>query len=125
MREYALHGDEPLCLGDLHSDARVASVRLRVEGGKLLRGEQNAVRIVQLVDESAGSLFVKGCGIDCVDEAAGYDVEDLVEQTSALLALVLLKYEAAGQQRNQSEAEEQAFSGSRHTAQGKEKRALT
>jgi len=64
-------------------------------------------------------------GVDGIDEAAGYDVENLVEQTSALLALVLLKYEAAGQQRNQSEAEEQAFSGSRHAALGKEKRALT
>jgi hypothetical protein len=77
------------------------------------------------VDESAGSFFIKGRGVDCIDEPAGYDVEDLVEQTSTLLALVLLKYEAAGQQRNQSEAEQQAFSGSRHTAQGKEKRALT
>jgi len=49
------------------------------------------------VDESAGSLLVKSCGVDGIDEAAGYDVENLVEQTSALLALVLLKYEAAGQ----------------------------
>jgi hypothetical protein len=39
----------------------------------------------------------------------------LVEKASALLTLALLKYEAAGHQRNQSEADEQRFPGSRHT----------
>ena len=115
MREHALDGDEALSLGDLHADAGVASVRLRVEGGKLLRREQDAVGIVQLVNESARGLFVKSRRVDGVDEAAGDDVEDLVEQASTLLALALLKYEASGHQRNQCEAEEHAFSGSGHT----------
>jgi hypothetical protein len=53
--------------------------------------------------------------IDCIDEAAGHDFQNLVEKTSTLLALALLKDESAGQQRKQRQANEHAFSGSGHT----------
>jgi len=77
------------------------------------------------VDQPSGRLLVKSGCVDSVNEAGGHDIENLVEQTSALLALVLLKYEASGHQWNQREAEQQTLSGSGHTALGREKKAVT
>src|SRR5882762_5565453 len=89
------------------------------QGARLLDQVLNIVstRFVDTVDaatlyEKAARGLVKGRGIDSDDEACGDDVEDLVEKASALLAIALLKYEAAGHQRNQSQAEEKAFLGS-------------
>jgi hypothetical protein len=62
------------------------------------------------VDEAARGFLVKSRLIDGIDEAAGDDVQDLVEEASTLLASALLKYEAPGHQRNQRQAEEHAFS---------------
>jgi hypothetical protein len=62
------------------------------------------------VDEAACSFLVKGRGIDGIDEPGRDDIEHLIQQAGALLALTLLDYEASGYQRNQDEAEEDAFS---------------
>ena len=115
MWKDALYGNGALGFGDLHSDAGIATVGLRVEGRQLLRRKQDAIWVVELVDQAAGSLFVESCCVDSIDEARGDDVQDLVEEASALLTFALLEYEASDHQRNQSEAEEQTFSGSRHT----------
>ena len=115
MREHALNADEALGFGDLHPDASVTTVGLGIEGGQLLWRQEDAVRVIQLVDQSARCLLVKSCCIDCIDEAGGDNVQNLIEQASTLLALALLKHEAADHQWNKSEAEQQTFSGSRHT----------
>src|SRR5437660_4311080 len=115
MRKHALNSNEALCLGDLHADAGITPVSLRVEGRELLGRKQDAVRVIQLVDEPACSFFVESRSVDSVDEAGGNDVQDLVEEASALLAFTLLECETSGHEWYQSQAEEQAFLGSGHT----------
>src|SRR4051812_47912946 len=110
MREDALNGDKALSLGDLHSNAGVATIGLGVERRELFGRKQHAIRIIQLVDQPPGCFFIQGSRIDGVDEAAGNDIENLVQKTSALLALALLKYEAAGHQRDEDEAAKHEFS---------------
>ena len=114
MGEDALDSDEALGLRDFHPDACIATVGLRVEGRKLLRRKQDAIRIIELVDQTASGLLVEGRRVDGIDEAGRDDVQDLVEEPGALLAFTLLKYEASDHERDQDEAEEQSFSGSRH-----------
>ena len=62
------------------------------------------------MDQSPRSLFVKSRLVDCIDEAAGDDVQDLVEKPSTLLGLAFLKYEGSGHQWNHRQAEERGFS---------------
>jgi hypothetical protein len=56
-----------------------------------------------------------GRGVDGVNEATRHDVEHLIEEASTLLGLALLEYKASRHHRNEKEAEENTFSGSRHT----------
>src|SRR5687767_2820764 len=116
MWEHPLNGHEPLCLGDLHSDAGVASIGLRVERRKLLRRQQNAVRIVQLANQSARGLLVQRRLVNGIDEAARDDVEHLIEQAGTLLGALLLEHETTRNERDEHEAYEEAFRGSGRSA---------
>jgi hypothetical protein len=62
------------------------------------------------VNESARCLFVKSRGVDGIYEAARNDIKNLVQKSSTLLGLMLLEDETTGHDRDEQEAEEDAFS---------------
>jgi hypothetical protein len=62
------------------------------------------------VNESACCLFVKSRGVDGIYEATRNDVQNLVQKSSTLLGLMLLENETTGHDRDEQEAEEDAFS---------------
>jgi hypothetical protein len=62
------------------------------------------------VNESARCLLVKRRSVDGIDEATRNDVQNLVQKSSTLLGLMLLEDETTGHDRDEQEAEENAFS---------------
>ncbi len=81
---------------DLHAEAAVASAGVLLELLELFRRVQLAVRVLQLLEETAGCLLVKRPGVHGVHETLGHQRENLVEQYGAVARHTVLIDEAPG-----------------------------
>ena len=80
VREDFADDDLTLLRLDLHTDAAIATASIGRERFELLRSEQLAVRIVELLHQAPRCFLVELASIERVDVALVHELENLIEQ---------------------------------------------
>ena len=106
MRKDLADRDGALLILDLHADSGVPPIRLLRKGGELLGREQFAVRVVELLHDTTGCLFVQRRFAHGIDESLGDDIQHLIEHLRAVGRLTILNEEASGNNRKDEECQQ-------------------
>ena len=117
VRVHRLDGDEMRLriFGDEHSEPAVAAAGLALELLHVFRREQLAVRIVQLLDESARRFLEHVRSWNRVDITLADERHHLLEEQAATALRATLKQEAASDHGDAEGADERDGSGARHS----------